>query len=264
MLFSRLVIAGAITATCAAAVPAPPPVVAVVDSGVAWTAELSPLLIAEHDLASVPIRAPFRPKFDHGTMVATILARAAARHVRIVSFRIDDPAGCPPQLHPPCQFDPRPVARAIRQATRSGVRAINLSLALQDDPDITAAVREAAREGVIVVMAAGNNGSEKPDDLSMARAGYPNAVLVGALDAHGRPWTQTNRPSERRHSPYRYEWQRGVDVPTARATGAPVTGTGTSFAAPIKTARLLAAGPAMGVQGPTMAQVPQTDTIGGG
>ena len=269
MLFSRWLVLAAMTATCGAAAPVSPPVVAVIDSGVARTAELSGLVLAEYDVASVPARTAFQPKFDHGTMVATILARAAARQVRIISFRIDDPGGCPPQLHPPCQPDPRPVARAIRQATTLGVRAINLSLSLQDDPDIVAAVREAAREGVAVVMAAGNHGLNQPDNLSMARAGYPNAVLVGALGADGRPWAQSNRPSPGLsstclRSPYRYAWQRGVDVPAASATGVAVTGTGTSFAAPIETARLLADGPGARLRETTLAEAPQTGTLGGG
>lgn len=238
MLLLRLLVAVAAALSIAAA-PPPAPLVAVIDSGVARTAELAPVLVAEYDTASRPARPSFQPRFDHGTMVATILSRAAERHVRIVSFRIDDADGCPPHLHPPCQSDPKPVARAIRQATALGAQAINLSLALQDDPSIVAAVQQATRRGVTVVMAAGNDGLDHPGNLSMARAGYPHAVLVGALDADGHPWTGTNRPSKDHIPRYRYEWQRGVDVPTASAAGASVTGTGTSFAAPIETARLL-------------------------
>jgi hypothetical protein len=120
-----------------------------------------------------------------------------------------------------------------------GAQAINLSLVLADSPDIVAAIKEATHAGVTVVMAAGNDGLDHPGNLSMAQAGFPNAVLVGALDADGRPWNGSNRPSADHLSRYRYEWQRGVDVPTESATGAFVTGTGTSFAAPIETARLL-------------------------
>jgi hypothetical protein len=83
-------------------------------------------------------------------------------------------------------------------------------------------------------MAAGNNGRNHPDNIAMARAGFPRAVLVGATDPAGNPWTGTNRPDA---DDYLYVWRRGVDVPTVSAAGLDVTATGTSFAAPIETAR---------------------------
>jgi hypothetical protein len=215
------------------------PRVAIIDSGVAKTAELAPLVSAEYDMASEPGRAQFQPRYDHGTMVATILARAANRQVEIISLRIDDPAGCPAKANPPCQPSAAPVARAIRRATELGVDAINISLALDKDPAITAAVRDAAAKGIRVVLAAGNNGLDHPGNLAPARAAYPNAVLVGAIDSAGQPWSGTNRPDPRAEG-YNYAWQLGVKVPTAAADGRPVTGTGTSFATPLETARLLA------------------------
>lgn len=214
------------------------PKVAVIDSGVARTAELAPLVSAEYDMASDPSRTAFEPRYDHGTMVATILARSANRQVEIISLRIDDPAGCPAGANPPCQPSAAPVARAIRRATELKVDAINISLALDGDPDITAAVREAAEQGITVVLAAGNNGWNRPSNLGPARAAYPSAVLVGAIDAEGQPWSGTNRPDPQ-PAGYNYTWQLGVKVPTAAADGRAVTGTGTSFAAPIETALLL-------------------------
>ncbi|HEX8414694.1 MAG TPA: S8/S53 family peptidase [Sphingomicrobium sp.] len=217
------------------------PTVAIIDSGVAKTAELSPFLVAEYDLATKPARAPFTPRYDHGTMVATIIAREAKRNFRIISMRIDDPAGCPAGAAPPCQPNPALMAAAIRQAGSLGVDTINISLALGSDPRITAAVRETAAKGIRFVLAAGNDGLARPGNLDSARAGYPNAVLVGALDSAGKPWIGTNRPG-RGPRDYNYSWQLGVRVPTTAANGRPVTGTGTSFAAPIETARLLSGG----------------------
>lgn len=218
--------------------PAAVPRVAIIDSGVAETPELRGKLVAEYDMAG-PARPSFRPRYDHGTMVATILTRAAAGQVAIVSLRIDDPAGCHPGANPPCQPSAAPIVAAIRKATALKVDAINISLALADDPTITAAVRDAAAAGIVVVLAAGNNGLAHPGNLAMARQGFPNAVLVGALDAGGKPWAGTNRPDPEVQG-YIYVWQRGVDVPTALADGRAVTGTGTSFAAPIETARRIA------------------------
>jgi subtilisin family serine protease len=232
-----------LTMLIAAAPPAPEapperPRVAVIDSGVARTAELGDRVIAEYDVAASPARPAFQPRYDHGTMVATILSRAAGRQVDIISLRIDDPAGCPQGANPPCTHNPRTVAAAIRRATKLGVDAINLSLALSDHPAIVAAVRAAAAKGIYVVMAAGNDGSDRPNNLHMARVAYPRAVLVGALDAAGQPWTGTNR-STSTPLDYNYVWQLGVAVPTAFADGREAAGTGTSFAAPFETARLV-------------------------
>lgn len=228
---------GLLTAAAPGAAPERPRV-AIIDSGVARTSELGARVLGEYDMAAAPGRPAFHPRYDHGTMVATILARANPS-VDIVSFRIDDPAGCASGANPPCQPDAAPLAAAIRAATSLHVDAINISLALADDPSITAAVREAAAKGITVVMAAGNDGLDHPANLSMARAAYPRAVLVGAVDAAGQPWVGTNRPQSVTAG-YNYVWRRGVDVPTALANGQQVKGTGTSFAAPIETARLMA------------------------
>ncbi len=208
------------------------PVVAVIDSGVARTPQLASVLKAEIDMAGT--RPAFQPRYDHGTMVASILDREAEGGVDIVSIRIDDPAGCPPDRSPPCQPSSRPIAAAIDKAVELGVDAINLSLCLADDAKITEAVRRASARGVLVVMAAGNNGRNHPDNIAMARAGFPRAVLVGATDGKGRPWIGTNRPDA---DDYLYVWRQGVNVPTVTAAGLDVQGTGTSFAAPIETAR---------------------------
>jgi hypothetical protein len=221
-----------------AAAPADYPLVAIIDSGVARTAELQPALVDEIDMAAPAPRPAFQPRYDHGTMVATILSRAAEGKVRIISLRIDDPAGCPAGAAPPCQGDAAPVAAAIRRAADMGVDAINISLALADDPRITAAVVEATDKGIPVILAAGNRGLDRPANLGPARAAFPRAVLVGALDDKGQPWIGANRPEPEPH-PYVYHWQRGVKVPTVAADGHAVTGTGTSFAVPIETARLV-------------------------
>lgn len=215
------------------------PLVAVIDSGVARTPELAGLLVAEYDVASAAPRQAFVPRYDHGTMVATILAREAKNQVDIVSVRIDDPAGCPAGANPPCQPSAKVVERAIRQATRLKVDAINLSLSLADDEGIIDAVRDAAAKGIRIVIAAGNEGRDHPANMRMAAAAFPRAVLVGALDAGGRPWAMTNRPDDKPEG-YLYTWQRGVDVPTMLANGQAAYATGTSFAAPIETARLIA------------------------
>lgn len=76
----------------------------------------------------------------------------------------------------------------------------------------------------------------------MARAGFPNAVLVGAIDATGHPWSGTNRPGSDRPDGFAYTWQFGVEVPTRLADGGLAYATGTSFATPRETARLVRQG----------------------
>ena len=232
-----MLVAWAVAAVAMAGPLAAKPLVAVIDSGVARTAELGNAVVAEYDMASATGRPAFQPRYDHGTMVATIIHREAKGGIEFVSFRIDDPAGCPEGFDPPCQFSPTPIVAAIREATRLKVAAINISLALQDHPAIVAAVRDAAAEGITVVMAAGNNGSDRPSNRAMALAGGTHAVLVGAVDAAGQPWARTNRPETASAPGYEYVWRLGVSVPTSSAGGAAVAGTGTSFAAPIETAR---------------------------
>lgn len=214
------------------------PVVAIIDSGIARTPEIGNALVAEYDMAVKPGRPAFHPRYDHGTMVATILLREARQPIDIVSFRIDDLEGCPQGSHPPCQRDVGPIVDAIRKATELGVSVINISLNLKEDPRVVDAVHDAAKHGVTVVLAAGNEGLDRPGNLGLARAGFPNTVLVGALDAYGQPWKGTNRP-EASENGYRYVWQLGVEVPTELADGSQVVATGTSFAAPIETARLV-------------------------
>jgi subtilisin family serine protease len=216
------------------------PLVAIIDSGIARTPEIGSALVAEYDMAVKPGRPAFQPRYDHGTMVATIMLREAQQPIDIVSLRVDDLQGCPEGAHPPCQRDVGPIVEAIRKATELGVNVINISLNLKDDPRIVGAVRDAAKRGIAVVLAAGNDGADHPGNLGLAKAGFPNTVLVGALDASGQPWKGTNRP-EAGDPGYRYVWQRGVEVPTELADGSQVVATGTSFAAPIETARLLAA-----------------------
>lgn len=218
---------------------AQPPRVAIIDSGIARTPELAALVSAEYDTAASD-RPAFQPRYDHGTMVATILARAANRNVDIISIRIDDPAGCPAHANPPCQPSAAPIAEAIRRATALNVDAINISLALGRNAEITDAIREAGAKGIRVILAAGNDGFAHPGNLPQARAAYPNAVLVGAVDAAGQVWSGTNRP-DAEPAGYRYAWQLGVQVPTTAADGRPMVATGTSFAAPIETARQLSA-----------------------
>jgi len=68
------------------------------------------------------------------------------------------------------------LARAIRYATRMGAQIINLSVSTTPLPDLESAVMDAVAAGVVVVAAAGNNGS--PDFVG----GIPGVITVTATD----------------------------------------------------------------------------------
>lgn len=222
-----------VSATLIASAATARPLVAVIDSGIAVTAELRPHLVGEVDAAARPARARLKPRFDHGTKVATILSRAAAGQADILSIRVDDPAGCPSGVNPPCQSDRNVIAWAVYAAVAHRADVINISMALMDAPVISRAVSFAAWHGTQVVIASGNDGRLVPNNLSHARAGYPNAVLVGALEPDGSMWLKSNRPPT---SPvgYSFTWRWGARVPTALMDGTPTVASGTSLAAPIE------------------------------
>ena len=148
------------------------PVVAIIDSGIARTPEIGSALVAEYDMAVKPGRTAFQPRSDHGTMVATILLREAEQPIAIVSFRIDDLAGCPEGSHPPCQRDVGPIVDAIRKATELGVSVINISLNLKEDPRVIDAVHDAAERN----RAAAGRG--QADLVSLAPRKRKGAILA--------------------------------------------------------------------------------------
>jgi len=80
------------------------------------------------------------------------------------------------------------LADGIRYAARSGADVVNVSLSTpSDDPRLRAAVREATREGALVVASAGNRRTaEDAADGPRYPAAYPEVVAVAATDADDR------------------------------------------------------------------------------
>lgn len=126
-------------------------------------------------------------------------------------------------------------ARALDWLVGAGVRAINVSMAGDDNLLIDLAVARAAERGTVLVAAAGNGGPAAPPAYPAALDGV---IAVTAVDVDGRRFDQANRGDY-------------VDVaaPGVRVVS-PTTGpeTGTSFAAPFVTAwvaaRIAQGGPA--------------------
>jgi subtilisin family serine protease len=179
----------------------------------------------------------------HGTIVASILAA-------------DRDSGAP-GICPGCSFIARPVfsetpsgeqpdslgrmpsatpeelAAAITDCISAGARIVNLSLSVvraspRSDRELTIALDQAASQGVLVVAAAGNQGTV----VSTAITRHPWVIPVVACDFLGRALAMSNLAAS--------IGQHGLSAPGDHVTtfdpsGALVASGGTSVAAPFVT-----------------------------
>ncbi len=128
---------------------------------------------------------------------------------------------------------PEELAAGIIECVEAGVRTINLSLALaqpssKGERELEEALGHAARQGVIIVAAAGNQGAIG----SSAITRHPWVIPVVAYNLRGRPMNQSNLG----HS----IGKRGLGAPGDNVTslgaqGTPLTLGGTSVAVPFVT-----------------------------
>ena len=169
-------------------------VVAVLDTGVAY-ANRGPYrrspdfnqysFVQGHDFIA---RTPYANDHNgHGTFVAGTIAETTNNHygltglayaARIMPVRVLDSSG---------EGDASVIAEGVRFAVRHGARVINLSLEFSSDvrasdiPELIDALRYAHRHGVVVVAAAGNEGSTTIPYPARA----PHVIAVGATTEHG-------------------------------------------------------------------------------
>jgi len=177
--------------------------VAIIDSGVwAQHSALAGHVVFEKDF--VGDGNGTADKYGHGTHVAGIIAgnspypqdslhqtpfRGVAPEANLISLRVMDANGVGSTSDVI-----RAVYWAIRNKSRFNIRIINLSLghpveeSYQDDP-LCEAVERAVGAGIVVVVAAGNRGS---DDAGHSLLGTiespgndPYVITVGALNTHG-------------------------------------------------------------------------------
>ena len=128
---------------------------------------------------------------------------------------------------------PEELAAAIIACIDAGTRVINLSLALaqpsaKKEQELEEALNQAVWRGVIVVAAAGNQGTLG----SSAITRHPSVIPVVAFDRQGRPMSQSNLGKS--------IGRRGLGAPgdaitSLGAGGQPLTFGGTSVAAPFVT-----------------------------
>lgn len=217
--------------------PAHPIKIAVIDSGIAKTPLLAPLVVAEYDMAGVFENRPaFQPAHDHGTEVATVIAREARAPIQIYSLRIDTPGECTDRSSG-CSFLDTNMIAAIDKAVDLGVDVINLSTGGSPTPEMQAAIRRASAHGIKIAIAAGNQRGEPPYK-ALARAGGKNVWLVGAMDGNDRPASFSARPRDPDTADYQFAWRLGLRVKTQNMEGKWVSVSGTSLATPILTAEI--------------------------
>ena len=128
---------------------------------------------------------------------------------------------------------PEELAQAILDCIAAGARVLNISAALaqpsiKDEQALKEALDQAARRGVIVIVAAGNQGTLG----STAMTSHPWVIPVVGYDLQRRPMNHSNLGSS--------IGRRGLGAPGDRitslgATGQPLTLGGTSAATPFVT-----------------------------
>jgi len=174
----------------------------------------------------------------HGTFVAGVLAAkrgsvapAVCPDCTLIVFPVFAEANAGTVDLP--SAEPEQLAAAILACVEAGARVINLSLALMQSSAkarlaLLQAIDHAARQEVLIVAAAGNQGAVGGTIITA----HPWVVPVGACDLAGRPLNESNLG--------RSIGRRGVLAPGEQVTslgseGKPITLGGTSAAAPFVT-----------------------------
>ncbi len=120
------------------------------------------------------------------------------------------------------------ISKGIRYAVDNGANVINLSLGGSSaNRTLESAINYASSKGVIVVMAAGNDGDSSPD--YPARYAYKSGIAVGAVDRNNNMPDFSNRSGTNEIS---YITAPGVRVYSSVPNNQYATYSGTSMATP--------------------------------
>jgi len=183
--------------------------IAIVDTGIDIDSpEFAGRILAEsRDVASVA--RGVNAVDDHGTNVALVAAGALdglgavgiAYEANILVLRADDPGSCTETDSDGslagCTFTNNAIARGIEEATRANARVINLSLGGgTPNQRLLNAIRAAADAGIVVIVAAGNDGGStdpgidpsNPDPFALGALSQGNGavIVVGSVSDSGQ------------------------------------------------------------------------------
>ena len=201
------------------------PAIGMVDGGVASHPSLGGASIEQNGFAGSP-----QPT-GHGTAVASLLVgnqgpfRGAAAGARL--FVADVYGGNR------AAGSATSIVRALGWLSSHLPKVINISLVGPPNMLVQRAIRIVQSRGIQVVAAVGNDGPAAPPQYP---ASYPGVIAVTAVDAGGRALPEAGKPT---HLDFAAP---GADMAAALPGNGYVRVRGTSFAAPLAAARLLAAG----------------------
>ena len=179
--------------------------IGIVDSGIDTASPefAGRIATASRDVAGG--RALTNPDSDHGTNVALVAAAARdntgivgiAYNATIAMFRADSSGTCatadPAVPSSGCTFSDASIAAGVNAAVLAGAKVINLSLGgSAPNNTLRNAVTNAANNGVVVVISAGNDGDStkagidptNPDPFAsgLRAAGNGNVIIAGSVD----------------------------------------------------------------------------------
>jgi hypothetical protein len=135
---------------------------------------------------------------DHGTNVALVAAAARdntgmlgiAWDSTILAIRADEPGSCtaggPTSSADTCTFLDADIARGVDYAVSNGAKVINISLGGEGgaSPELQQSIANATSAGVLVVVAAGNDGFAQLNDYGKQVLANGNGalIIVGSVD----------------------------------------------------------------------------------
>ena len=179
----------------------------------------------------------------HGTSVTAVAAAGrdggdilgVAYNATVLALRTDDPGSC--ASSDGCQSFGTVLAQGVDHARQNGARVINLSLGgSPTGAALSAAIGRATAAGIIVVIAAGNDGEEpegaNPDSFAQVAStanGNGLVLIAGAHDSAGQIAPFSNRAGSFGQF---YLTALGSRVRAFDHTGAPFLFFGTSYATP--------------------------------
>lgn len=180
----------------------------------------------------------------HGTAVAFTIAgrrngtgsHGVAFDASLIVLRTDSPGSCAsePDSTDGCSHPDTAIARGLDVARQNGARVVNISLGGgAPGTALIAAISRATAAGVVIVMAAGNDGAADPDPLTgqadVAATARNLIVIAGSVGPDDAISSFSNRAGV---SAVHYLAAVGERVRAPDQTGAAFLWSGTSFAAP--------------------------------